>query len=119
MSIGTLPALPFVGNSENRFPNDSTKTAVTATTGAVTAKRREIHLLGMKTTATQTIALATRNADNGATMQSSAQLCLDDARSLFAKGDFGSANSRAIASLSYSVGILHQDWTTAKNLLIG
>jgi len=76
-------------------------------------------MLCMKTTAADTIALATRNADNGAAMQSSAQLCLSDARELFTKGDYGYANSRAIASLSYSVGMFHPDFKAASAALRG
>jgi len=68
-------------------------------------------------TAAATIAIATANVANGAPMQSSAVLCLSDARSCLSRGDFGSANSRALASLSYSVGCLHPAWREAKALL--
>ena len=70
----------------------------------------------MKNTASKTIELATRNIGKGS-MVSSAELCLSDARSQFGKGDYGCANSRALASLSYSVGRFHEDWRAAAGML--
>jgi hypothetical protein len=41
-----------------------------------------------------------------ASMRSSAELCLSDAEACIVKGDVQSAGRRALASLSYSVGML-------------
>ena len=47
------------------------------------------------------------------TMQSSAALCLDDAKKLQAEGKFGSAARRAIKSLTYSVGVFDPRYAKA------
>jgi hypothetical protein len=57
----------------------------------------------------EVIALARKHASNGATMQSSAQLCLEDAIKLFDAGDLQHAKARAVKSLGYSVGVFHED----------
>lgn len=49
-------------------------------------------------------------------MASSAQLCLDDARALIARGDYRNAARRVVRSLDYSVGIFHADRTKAARL---
>jgi hypothetical protein len=62
-----------------------------------------------ETRAMQLIQLAAEHADS-ASMASSAHLCLDDARSLMARGDYQNAKRRATDSLRYSLGILHPDF---------
>lgn len=42
----------------------------------------------------------------GGEMESSARLCLSDAISLYDAGNYDAAKTRALKSLSYSVGIL-------------
>jgi hypothetical protein len=46
-------------------------------------------------------------------MESSARLCLSDANHLFDRGLLDYAKKRALESLKYSVGILHQDYKKA------
>lgn len=70
-----------------------------------------------KNTAAATIEIAAAHVTEGP-MASSAALCLSDARKLFAKGDWGYANSRALASLGYSVGCFHADFSRASKLLM-
>jgi hypothetical protein len=55
------------------------------------------------------IILARKHVGNGAVMESSARLCLEDAVRLQDKGNLDAAKARAIKSLGYSVGILHAD----------
>lgn len=55
------------------------------------------------------IILARKHVHNAAAMQSSAELCLAEAIALRDAGDLPAAAQRAIKSLAYSVGILHQD----------
>jgi hypothetical protein len=57
-------------------------------------------------------ALAVKHLGQG-NMESSARLCLADARQLEANGDLRSAERRALASLRYSVGIFHPDYLRA------
>lgn len=59
--------------------------------------------------------LARKHASNGSDMQSSAMLCLQDALSLFAQNKFAEARSRSLASLRYSIGVLHHDYRRATN----
>lgn len=59
------------------------------------------------------ITLAKKHVDNGAVMQTSAQLCLDDAIRCIDKGMLDSAKMWAIWSLAYSVGIFHADYQAA------
>jgi hypothetical protein len=78
-------------------------------------------------TTQELIDLATKYAQNGAAMQSSAELCLKEAKELYAmavsepntkspfikarKVEFMvSARGRAIDSLKYSIGILHAEF---------
>ena len=62
----------------------------------------------------QIIELAKKNIDNGASMQSSAKLCLDDALNLLKLGGCEDVvRIRAIKSLKYSVGIFHPDYQAA------
>ena len=49
----------------------------------------------------------------GGDMESSARLCLSDAVALFDQGDLKAARRRALASLRYSIGILHPDYARA------
>lgn len=58
----------------------------------------------------QVIELARKHANNGAAMQSSAQLCLRDAEALQAAGRCTEARNRAVKSLQYSIGVLHPDY---------
>lgn len=61
----------------------------------------------------QVIILARRHIGNGAAMDSSARLCLEDAVSLADAGELDAAKVRALKSLAYSVGILHADYKRA------
>ena len=61
----------------------------------------------------KTIILARKHLHNGATMATSAELCLSDAIKLYDDGDFTHAKSRAIKSLAYSVGVFHKDYQRA------
>jgi hypothetical protein len=62
----------------------------------------------------QVIELARKHVHNGAAMQTSAELCLQDAIDCFNAGDeYGAAYHRALKSLGYSVGILHSDYQRA------
>ena len=60
--------------------------------------------------ASTAITIARKHVGNGASMDSSARLCLSDALVLEAAGEYGSARSRALRSLGYSVGIFHADY---------
>jgi hypothetical protein len=60
------------------------------------------------------MALARKHIGKG-TMESSARLCLSDANHLFDRGLIDYAKKRALDSLKYSVGILHQDYKKAMN----
>lgn len=66
-----------------------------------------------KTEALAAIAIADANVTGNVTTVSSAMVCLEDARKLFARGDFAYAHARALRSLAYSVGVLHKAWRTA------
>lgn len=59
------------------------------------------------------INLARKHASNGSEMQSSAMLCLQDALCLFAQNKFAEARNRSLASLRYSIGVLHPDYCAA------
>ena len=61
----------------------------------------------------EVIQLARKHANNGAQMQSSAQLCLKDAEELQAQGKCVEARNRAVKSLQYSVGVFHPDYQAA------
>ena len=61
----------------------------------------------------EVIQLARKHANNGALMQSSAQICLNDAEALQAQGKCVEARNRAVKSLQYSVGIFHPDYKAA------
>lgn len=63
--------------------------------------------------ASQTIIKARKHIGNGASMDSSARLCLADAVALYDAGDTEAAKLRAIKSLSYSVGCFHPDHKAA------
>lgn len=56
--------------------------------------------------------LAVKHLGSGS-MESSARLCLADARALEAKGDLENARKRALKSLAYSVGMFHPDYCKA------
>ena len=58
----------------------------------------------------EVIQLAKKYANNGASMQSSAQLCLKDAIDLQQQGKRVAARNRAVKSLQYSVGVFHPDY---------
>ncbi len=68
-------------------------------------------------TLTKIITLAEKHVGNGSAMQSSAILCLDDARVCVGIGDAVSASLRALSSLRYSVGISHTDYREASRLV--
>lgn len=59
------------------------------------------------------LALAVKHLGTG-TMDSSARLCLKDAREAQERGDSEAARVRALKSLAYSVGIMHPDYQAAK-----
>lgn len=61
----------------------------------------------------EVIQLARKHANNGASMQSSAQLCLQDAIDLQRQGKCVEARNRAVKSLQYSVGVFHPDYQAA------
>lgn len=58
----------------------------------------------------EVIQLARKHVNNGASMQSSAELCLRDAEALQAQGKCVEARNRAVKSLQYSVGVFHPDY---------
>jgi hypothetical protein len=62
-------------------------------------------------------AAADRAADGSALMQSSADLCLADARKLHAEGKHAYAARRALKSLEYSVGVFHPAYTAAARVI--
>ena len=62
---------------------------------------------------TDLLALARAHVNTGPTA-SSAAVCLADAESLAAAGDTRYAAQRALASLGYSVGIMHPDYQRAR-----
>lgn len=62
------------------------------------------------------IGLAQKHIGNGAPMQTSAMLSLDDARQCNERGDYWYAAKRALDSLGFSVGILHADHALAKGI---
>ena len=57
--------------------------------------------------------LAEKHKDEGE-MVSSAQLCIKNAKASYKTGAFESAKHWALKSLSYSVGVFHQDYIAAK-----
>jgi uncharacterized protein (UPF0332 family) len=59
----------------------------------------------------QILALARKHL--GGDMETSARLCLADAVKLYDEGEYEYAKKRALASLSYSVGIFHADYQKA------
>jgi hypothetical protein len=66
---------------------------------------------GMQMVSTdKAIILARKHVGNGASMESSARLCLADAINLQADGDYTNAKQRALKSLAYSVGVFHADY---------
>lgn len=78
----------------------------------------------MPISAKQIVELARKHANNGADMQSSAQLCLKDAETFLASTDRNQrceirennlkiAAERALRSLHYSVGCFHEDYQRA------
>lgn len=63
----------------------------------------------------QLVELAKKHVNNGAAMQSSAKLCLDDALNLLELGGCEDVvRIRALKSLKYSVGIFHPDYQVAE-----
>jgi hypothetical protein len=76
----------------------------------------------MSSNTSKVIVLARKNVGNGAAMDSSARLCLEDAVRLQDLGNAGStsdlayARERAIKALGYSVGIFHEDYKAAVQL---
>lgn len=56
-------------------------------------------------------------ANDEALMQSSAIVCLQDARKLHAEGKFNAAARRALKSLEYSVGVFHPAYTAAARVI--
>lgn len=61
------------------------------------------------------IRLARKHVGNGAAMESSARLCLQDAIELHAEGEYDYAKKRALKSLGYSVGIFSVDYQKVAN----
>jgi hypothetical protein len=62
-------------------------------------------------TTDQILALARKHL--GGDMETSARLCLHDAVNLKNKGDMTYCRKRALDSLRFSIGILHQDYIKA------
>jgi len=58
--------------------------------------------------------MARKHRNNGAAMQSSAELCYADAVTLCLQSRFEASRHRAIKSLGYSVGVFHPDYQAAK-----
>ena len=69
--------------------------------------------MAYKTPTIEIIRLARKNVDNGAAMASSARLCLAEAVASFDDGQYDVAAARAVKSLSYSVGVFHEDYKKA------
>ena len=64
--------------------------------------------------AIEAIEIAEKHIGSG-NMQSSAILCLTDAKSLQAKGEEEFSKRRALNSVAYSVGIFHSDYDRILN----
>lgn len=64
-------------------------------------------------TADKIMALARKHLGAVGGMESSARVCLSDANHLFDRGLLDYAKKRALESLKYSIGILHQDYIKA------
>jgi hypothetical protein len=64
-------------------------------------------------TTNDVIILARKHVGNGALMEGSARLCLEDAVRLQDAGNLDAAKARALKSLGYSVGTLHPDYKRA------
>lgn len=67
--------------------------------------------------ATEIIALAAKHIKPGTSGADSAKLCLDDAEALLSRGLVEEARARALRSLQYSVGVFHEDYKAARQLL--
>jgi len=61
----------------------------------------------------QILDLARHHADNGAEMQTSADLCITEALEAWHEGKWNTAKQWALKSLSHSVGVLHSDYIEA------
>ncbi len=61
----------------------------------------------------QIIALAAVYSNNGASMASSARICLSDAQILRQEGRLIESKARALRSLHYSIGVMHRDYIRA------
>jgi hypothetical protein len=64
----------------------------------------------MITEAKKAIILARKHIGNGALMDSSARVCLNDALRAIEREDYRAAKMWALSSLAYSVGIFHADY---------
>jgi hypothetical protein len=64
----------------------------------------------MITESNRAIILARKHIGNGALMDSSARVCLNDALRAVEREDYRAAKMWAIKSLGYSVGIFHADY---------
>jgi hypothetical protein len=64
----------------------------------------------MITEANKAIILARKHIGNGALMDSSARVCLNDALRAVERDDYRAAYMWAVKSLGYSVGIFHADY---------
>ena len=73
-------------------------------------------MFDMEAIARQIIALAEKHLGKG-DMVSSAELCLEDARRQFGLEEFRFAADHALRSVSYSVGVMHDDYLMAKAFL--
>jgi hypothetical protein len=80
--------------------------------GSMGLYRRFTWLGRLTMTTDKIMALARKHIGKGM-MESSARLCLSDANHLFDRGLLDYAKKRALESLKYSVGILHQDYKKA------
>ena len=67
----------------------------------------------MITEANKAIIFARKHIGNGALMDSSARVCLNDALRAVEREDYRAAKMWAVKSLGYSVGIFHGDYQRA------
>lgn len=67
----------------------------------------------MQLTTLEVLALAEQNLAANLGHVSSARVCYHDAQHLYAIGDDDAARTRALRSLSYSVGVFHSDYEKA------
>jgi hypothetical protein len=67
----------------------------------------------MTRTTKDVLALARKHVADNAETEASARVCLADAVILYDGGEWSAARERALRSLKYSVGVLHQAYRQA------